>query len=77
MASDADRYWSRKVAANPALAEPDARVTIKSAALEKEIRKAFEEGKRIGTRQGYRLGQNSKASDADILNDLFNQFGDK
>jgi flagellar biosynthesis/type III secretory pathway protein FliH len=76
--TEADRYWQRKVSANKALANKDAYVRISSAALEKEVRKAFEEGKRIGTRQGYKLGQNSQVSNAEqnVLDDLFKQLGD-
>jgi hypothetical protein len=52
---------------------------MKSSALEKEIRKAFEEGKRVGTRQGIQVGKLAKVSDTELnaLDDLFKQTGDK
>lgn len=81
--TEVDNYWHRKVTANPVLADKNSRVTIKSSALEKEIRKAFEEGKRIGIRQGIQLGKQlgklTKFSDAEqtVMDDLFKQNGDK
>jgi hypothetical protein len=77
--TEVDSYWHRKVTANPTLADKNSRVTMKSSALEKEIRKAFEEGKRVGTRQGIQLGKFAKFSDAEqnVLDDLFKQTGDK
>lgn len=75
--TEADKYWSRKVSANRALADSATKVTMKSSAFEKELRKAFEAGRQVGIRQGYKLGKMSKLSDADqnVIDDSFN-FGE-
>ncbi len=79
MSSDSDRYWARKVSANPSLANSQTRVTISSVALEKEIRKAFAEGERVGFKKGYQVGKLAKVSDEEknVLDEMFKQLGEK
>lgn len=77
--TEVDKYWSRKLSANKALADPAAVIKLKSSAFEKELRKAFEAGRQVGIRQGHQLGKMSKLSDAEIssIDDLFQQLGEK
>lgn len=76
--TDADQYWARKLQANPMLASKHSKITMNSLALEKELRKAFDAGRKVGIGQGIKLGKLSKMSDAEknMFDDLFN-FGDK
>ena len=78
MKSDADLYWDKTVAANKALADPATVIKLKSASFATQLRKAFEAGKKVGFRQGHNVGRLSKVTDAEknVLDDLFNQFGD-
>ena len=52
---------------------------MKSAALEREIRKAFEAGRVHGFKQGHKVGKLSKVTDAERtkLDEFFDAFGDK
>lgn len=46
-------YWEKKLRASSALTNPKVQVTISSAALEVELRKAHLAGQRVGFRQGF------------------------
>ena len=78
MKTEADLYWDRIVSANKALANSDTVIKLESRAFEKQLRKAFEAGEKVGFRKGHQVGKLAKMTndEKNALDDLFNQFGD-
>ena len=77
MTSKFKEYWDRLCRATPRLNDPATKMTITSASLQKEIEKAFEEGRKHPvTSRKDAADDFAKFGRKESASDIFGAFGD-